>query len=538
MGGLISALEDQHSDGRLDGALTTCGIVAGGLDLNNYQLDGEYAMTQLLGSLMPGGQNIQLVDFPTAAASGVVGGRAAEPRRGAHGGRTHRLRPGRGSHWRWRSSTRRRGHRSHRPRPRRTTTSARRRHSTRRTSASPGSRSSRSSSPAAITIEQAVGGNAGWTLGVNFARELAASPIPDRGRSALPAGRAEPACRPRRADAGREHHRLPVGRVEHAPHIGSHRSPPGARARHAHDRRQPGAGHDGELRTASVVDRAGSRRLSAAGVRGPADPLQLHSRPSSSPACWPCSIGSRPAGWGSVATPQALEASASSLVPRSGLGTPAFVPYEPWPLLGDNGRSTRSPAAPSRSRSAAGRAPDLNRRLPGHNTRDAADFRSESSEPLGRGPASAWPARCWSRSPDLIWPADRSGGGSTRPWRRRAVLRRDRGAVGRVARAREARAARSRRSGIVAATWCLPLLLTAPLFSQDAYSYLAQGTLVHLGHRSVPPCAGGARAASARRHVLGRGRSVLAPHHRALRAALPVDRQRVHAAASLSSACC
>jgi alpha-1,6-mannosyltransferase len=34
---------------------------------------------------------------------------------------------------------------------------------------------------------------------------------------------------------------------------------------------------------------------------------------------------------------------------------------------------------------------------------------------------------------------------------------------------------------IVAALWCLPLLLTAPLFSRDAYSYLAQGTLVHLG---------------------------------------------------------
>lgn len=29
--------------------------------------------------------------------------------------------------------------------------------------------------------------------------------------------------------------------------------------------------------------------------------------------------------------------------------------------------------------------------------------------------------------------------------------------------------------------WCVPLLLTAPLFSQDAYSYLGQGTLVHLG---------------------------------------------------------
>jgi len=41
----------------------------------------------------------------------------------------------------------------------------------------------------------------------------------------------------------------------------------------------------------------------------------------------------------------------------------------------------------------------------------------------------------------------------------------------------------------IAAAWSLPLLLGAPLFSQDAYSYLAQGTLVHLGldpYRDVP----------------------------------------------------
>ncbi len=48
MGGLISALEDQRSYGRLDGALTTCGLVAGGIQLNNYQLDGEYAINKLL----------------------------------------------------------------------------------------------------------------------------------------------------------------------------------------------------------------------------------------------------------------------------------------------------------------------------------------------------------------------------------------------------------------------------------------------------------------------------------------------------------
>ena len=59
MGGLVSALEAQGGADRIDGALTTCGIVAGGINLNEFQLDGEYAMAQLLLS----GQNVQLVNF-------------------------------------------------------------------------------------------------------------------------------------------------------------------------------------------------------------------------------------------------------------------------------------------------------------------------------------------------------------------------------------------------------------------------------------------------------------------------------------------
>jgi len=59
MGGLISALEAQDGAGRIDGALTTCGIVGGGINLNEYQLDGEYALARLL---LPG-QQVQLVNF-------------------------------------------------------------------------------------------------------------------------------------------------------------------------------------------------------------------------------------------------------------------------------------------------------------------------------------------------------------------------------------------------------------------------------------------------------------------------------------------
>ncbi len=68
MGGLISALEDQNSDGRLDGALTTCGIVAGANNLNQYQLDGEYALSQLLAP----NQNIQLTNFVDGPSQGFA----------------------------------------------------------------------------------------------------------------------------------------------------------------------------------------------------------------------------------------------------------------------------------------------------------------------------------------------------------------------------------------------------------------------------------------------------------------------------------
>lgn len=48
MGGLVSALEAQDGRGVIDGALTTCGLVAGALNLNAYQLYGEYALAHLL----------------------------------------------------------------------------------------------------------------------------------------------------------------------------------------------------------------------------------------------------------------------------------------------------------------------------------------------------------------------------------------------------------------------------------------------------------------------------------------------------------
>jgi hypothetical protein len=88
MGGLVSALEAQDGGGRIDGALTTCGIVAGGVNLNEFQLDGEYALAQLL---LPG-QQVQLVNFggpdgasQAAATAATLASAAAQAQQTAAG---------------------------------------------------------------------------------------------------------------------------------------------------------------------------------------------------------------------------------------------------------------------------------------------------------------------------------------------------------------------------------------------------------------------------------------------------------------------
>ncbi|MBB3084632.1 alpha/beta hydrolase [Geodermatophilus sabuli] len=53
MGGLVSARQAEDPRGEIDGVLTTCGIVAGALNLNNYQLDGVYTLSHLLGVDVP-----------------------------------------------------------------------------------------------------------------------------------------------------------------------------------------------------------------------------------------------------------------------------------------------------------------------------------------------------------------------------------------------------------------------------------------------------------------------------------------------------
>ena len=68
MGGLISALEDQDSDGRLNGSLTTCGLVSGAVNLENYQLDGSWAISALLAPA----EHIQLAGYQTPAQAALA----------------------------------------------------------------------------------------------------------------------------------------------------------------------------------------------------------------------------------------------------------------------------------------------------------------------------------------------------------------------------------------------------------------------------------------------------------------------------------
>jgi pimeloyl-ACP methyl ester carboxylesterase len=71
MGGLVNAQLARDGGGRIDGSLGLCGLVAGGVDLDDYQLDGEYAIARLLD---PNGGE-KLVDFSSAAEEQVTADR-------------------------------------------------------------------------------------------------------------------------------------------------------------------------------------------------------------------------------------------------------------------------------------------------------------------------------------------------------------------------------------------------------------------------------------------------------------------------------
>ncbi|TYP88922.1 alpha/beta hydrolase [Blastococcus xanthinilyticus] len=60
MGGLLTGQLAERGGTGIDGALATCGLMHGGVDLLNYQLDGAHAVAQLL---VPEGQSVQLAGY-------------------------------------------------------------------------------------------------------------------------------------------------------------------------------------------------------------------------------------------------------------------------------------------------------------------------------------------------------------------------------------------------------------------------------------------------------------------------------------------
>jgi pimeloyl-ACP methyl ester carboxylesterase len=60
MGGLVTAQLAERPGAPIDGAVPTCGLVHGGVDLLNYQLDGAHAIAQLL---VPEGTDVRLADY-------------------------------------------------------------------------------------------------------------------------------------------------------------------------------------------------------------------------------------------------------------------------------------------------------------------------------------------------------------------------------------------------------------------------------------------------------------------------------------------
>ncbi|MBO0731797.1 MAG: hypothetical protein J2P57_21235 [Acidimicrobiaceae bacterium] len=337
MGGLISALEDEHSNGRLDAALTTCGIVAGGINLNNYQLDGEYAIDQLLNPT-PG--SIPLVNFPnpiTTPGSGLSTGYALD----ALANQAQTTAAGRARLALAMSLMNVASWPPGQPMPARNDYTAQEQGQYDIEFAPAGG-----SSPIQTTmdfvefgrpwIDLASGGSATWTKGVNFARLLNnSSYAPEVISLYHQAGlnlNSDLDQLTRNADitadpsavSSLEHSSVPTGRLQ-VPELDMHT---------ISDQLVP-VQHENYYR--NTVDRAGASGL----LRQAFVQRQLHCNFNPSElVAGVLAVQHRveTGHWGSAATPQALEASATSLAAADpSLGTPAIIPFEPAPLSGNNG---------------------------------------------------------------------------------------------------------------------------------------------------------------------------------------------------------
>ena len=65
MGGLVTGRLAESAGGVIAGAMPTCGLMEGGVDLNNYQLDGSHAINELLAP----DQDIQIEGYASLGAA-------------------------------------------------------------------------------------------------------------------------------------------------------------------------------------------------------------------------------------------------------------------------------------------------------------------------------------------------------------------------------------------------------------------------------------------------------------------------------------
>ena len=321
MGGLVSALEAEQGAGHIDGALTTCGIVAGGIELNNYQLDGEYVMTKLLATTP-----IQLVNFFPDFGAGIATGFTLQAV--ANEAQT-----------------------SPEGRARLALTLA----FLNATPDAPGQPAPPANDPNAVEaaqfasmfsgsfpiiafvnaarpwIEMSAGGNGSWTLGENFASLLDHSPYANTVRAlyreagldlttdlaTLTAGAAIPADPA--AIQSLEQTSVPTGHLQ-VPELDLHT---------IHDPLVP---VEMENQYAAVVRAAGSNSLFRQAF---VDRFGHCAFSASEIVAGVAAVNQRiqTGQWDSVAEPQKLEAFATGL----GLDPAAFVPYQPLSLSGDNG---------------------------------------------------------------------------------------------------------------------------------------------------------------------------------------------------------
>ena len=321
MGGLVSALEAERSYGRIDAALTTCGLVAGAIALNNYQLDGEYAINELLAP----NQEIKIARFASMEEGAASADAQTNVARQAQTTPQGRARLALAMAFlnvpTWAPEQVKPGARDFEAQERQ------------QFDTYFGASSVLSFiQPARYMVEQAAGGNGSWTAGVDFARVFERSSyrreVQALYRRAGLSLRADLARLTRKADIHADRQALrwlrktsvPAGRLQ-VPELNIHT---------ISDQLVP---VQQERDYAREVRSAGQRRL----LRQAFVDRQLHCNftPAEELASVLAVEHRLDAGrWGAAARPDRLQATAAAL----DLGGAAFIRYRPAALTGNNGR--------------------------------------------------------------------------------------------------------------------------------------------------------------------------------------------------------